>query len=545
MKLNSNLCKLFAVLVLLTLISTILTKKRRSHIRRGGPVNQAKNTPAPSTPAKGTSAQNASSNQETILGFVNMNRHGARTGDKIEALIDKLFFGAKKQQLTLNGFNQQRQLGLWIKSRYMGKSLDKDYNPQNFEAYSSATQRTIFSAAGYLSGLYPDWNMVYQGETATSNKTEKGLTNDEKFPYLADDSVKVYSDVAQKKIQLNIIYPEKDEIFHAFKCDIASPTKPAVKPKRRKVRFLQLSLKKLKKHKNPAHGGENTLAKALKKDYKVIRGKTFEFKWLNTPEEMKKAIKNVQDILAKFKADGKFNNAKDQIAAAITDMNVDTTITDKEKMEEHLAGKMKIVWGFFSHFLWHYFEDNARSLLPDTILTLKKFQMDKWYNKKLGNERQEFRRTAYPFVKAVLESFDKIERGEVKKFNRLYSGHDTMIVFILVNLLKFETLYSKIQQVCEPKNNDEKIDFSSDLWKYVLVPYASSIIFELYEKSGVKYVRFLYNGMDITGDLWFVKNNAPVTYKEFKMQITERFIKPELSNPIKLDCNAIANGNLA
>lgn len=556
MKLNSNLCKIFAVLVLLTLISTILTKKRRSHIRIGGPVNQGKNTPAPPTPEKGTSAQNASSNQEKILGFVQMNRHGARTGDKIEGLIEKLFFGAKKQQLTLNGFNQQRQLGLWIKSRYMGKCLTQDYNPNNFEAYSSSTQRTIFSAAGYLSGLYPDWNMVYKGETATSNKTEKGLTNDEKFPYMGPESDKVYSNVA-KKINLNIIYPEKDEVFHSFKCVVTNPaatakpatapTKPAAAPakgKHRRVRFLQLSMKKLKHHKNPGANDDNKLDKLAKGDLtKHVNQKIFEEKWLNTPEQIQKAVKNIQTILGNFK---KFKGIDNQINSAITEMDVDTIMaeTDKDKKKKGLADKMKIVWGFFSHFLWHYYEDNVKDLDADTVLTLKKFQMEKWYNKKLGNYSPYFRRIAAPYMKEVLASFEKIDGKATQHFSRLYSGHDTMIVYILVNLLRNDVLYDKIKPVCEATTREQKLDILSDGWKYVLVPYASSIIFELYEKNGGKYVRFLYNGKDITGDLWFNKPNLPVEYSEFKRHITGKFLSPEVS-AINLDCSGIANGNLA
>lgn len=94
-----------------------------------------------------------------LLSVFQINRHGARTPKHFEERQKKLFFGSQNMQLTINGFRQEQMLGSFIKEKYVEKLkfLSPEYLPDEFCLISSPTQRTIFSAAGFLSGLYPNF----------------------------------------------------------------------------------------------------------------------------------------------------------------------------------------------------------------------------------------------------------------------------------------------------------------------------------------------------------------------------------------------------
>jgi len=102
-----------------------------------------------------------STSKEVLLSVFEINRHGARTPKYFAERQQKLFFGSQNMQLTINGFRQEQMLGRLMREKYVEtlKFLSPDFKPDEFCLVSSPTQRTIFSAAGYLSGLYPN-NLV-------------------------------------------------------------------------------------------------------------------------------------------------------------------------------------------------------------------------------------------------------------------------------------------------------------------------------------------------------------------------------------------------
>ena len=97
----------------------------------------------------------------TLISVVELNRHGARTPKWFGEKQKDLFFGSQNMQLTINGFHQEQNLGHHIHKRYVDnvKFLSSNYSPEEFTILSSPTQRTVFSAAGFLSGLYPDYTV--------------------------------------------------------------------------------------------------------------------------------------------------------------------------------------------------------------------------------------------------------------------------------------------------------------------------------------------------------------------------------------------------
>jgi hypothetical protein len=142
-----------------------------------------------------------------IVSVVEINRHGARTPKNFPDITSKLFFGSKDMTLTINGYRQHQILGEYVKKKYMKKYhlLSKDYNSQEFKIVSTPTQRTIFSAAGFLSGLYPDHIVKMNYD----NKSE--MTINDTVPIIDND-------VDIQEIPIKVIDPKNDFYFHAEKC---------------------------------------------------------------------------------------------------------------------------------------------------------------------------------------------------------------------------------------------------------------------------------------------------------------------------------------
>jgi hypothetical protein len=142
-----------------------------------------------------------------IISVVEINRHGARTPKNFPDISSKLFFGSKDMTLTINGYRQHQILGEYVKKKYINKNhlLSKDFNSEEFQIVSTPTQRTIFSAAGFLSGVYPDYivKMNYDNKSEmTINDTVPIIDNDVKF----------------QEIPIRVIDPKHDYFFHAEKC---------------------------------------------------------------------------------------------------------------------------------------------------------------------------------------------------------------------------------------------------------------------------------------------------------------------------------------
>lgn len=127
-----------------------------------------------------------------LLSVFEINRHGARTPKHFEERQKKLFFGSQNMQLTINGFRQEQILGSFIREKYVEKLkfLSADYKPEEFCLISSPTQRTIFSAAGFLSGLYPNYvvknkyiNINKENNNNIYNRDKNGVNSENENNY--------------------------------------------------------------------------------------------------------------------------------------------------------------------------------------------------------------------------------------------------------------------------------------------------------------------------------------------------------------------------
>jgi hypothetical protein len=153
-----------------------------------------------------------------LLGVVQINRHGARTGKNYDDITSSLFYGSSDTQLTINGYKQQEALGHWIAERYMyidHQLLSRDYNHEEILFKVSPEERTIFSAAGFVKGLYP-FSKITPIFKKNKGETIKMKQND--IPPIYDYKLKLN----RPEIHLFVENPDTDNIFHSSRCKLSS-----------------------------------------------------------------------------------------------------------------------------------------------------------------------------------------------------------------------------------------------------------------------------------------------------------------------------------
>ena len=148
-----------------------------------------------------------------VLGVVELIRHGARAPlITFNERAKNIFFGTKRSQLTINGYRQHLLLGRWIRRRYVDgdvyKLVSKAKLPNQVEILSSPVQRTIFSAAAHVMGLYPDAIIKY--------------TFDGQSDYKTDDIPPIEGYSADKRdgdeINIKVLDNEQDTMFRVNLC---------------------------------------------------------------------------------------------------------------------------------------------------------------------------------------------------------------------------------------------------------------------------------------------------------------------------------------
>ena len=97
-----------------------------------------------------------------LVMVINLMRHGARTPIGNWHLFEKYFPTLSKGQMTTNGWRQEILLGKYMRQKYLLNKnnyedfINLDNLHEEFLLISSPSQRTIDSAIGYSSGLFPD-----------------------------------------------------------------------------------------------------------------------------------------------------------------------------------------------------------------------------------------------------------------------------------------------------------------------------------------------------------------------------------------------------
>jgi len=125
-----------------------------------------------------------------------------------------LYYGSITSSLIVNGIRQQQLLGKWMKNRYIKeyKLITKKYNPDDSLFISSPSQRAIFSASGFVQGLYEDYVTKPIFSIDKSN-----LKDDNKPPAVDFDMTDEW---LNQDIPIYIKDSYNDHIFHPNDCKL-------------------------------------------------------------------------------------------------------------------------------------------------------------------------------------------------------------------------------------------------------------------------------------------------------------------------------------
>jgi hypothetical protein len=133
--------------------------------------------------------------------------------------------------------------------------------------------------------------------------------------------------------------------------------------------------------------------------------------------------------------------------------------------------------------------NNTFGLTDEARALIKKVSLDKWYSYRLREENKATIETVFStFFENLKNYLVQRSKGSVKTRLTIFSGHDTNIVDTLVNLIDRDYLIKLINMAAN--GNDEVFNF-------LVPPFNSNILFELYEYDGKHYVRMIYNGMEL------------------------------------------------
>jgi hypothetical protein len=132
---------------------------------------------------------------------------------------------------------------------------------------------------------------------------------------------------------------------------------------------------------------------------------------------------------------------------------------------------------------------NTYNLSPQTMNSLKKVSLDKWYSHRLNKDYENIVKISVSKFFVYLKDYlYQRSKGVEKTKLTVFSAHDTNIVDTLVNLLDREFLLGRISSALNGNN---------DAFNFLIPPFNSNILFELYVIDNKHYVRIFYNGTEL------------------------------------------------
>ena len=317
-----------------------------------------------------------------LIAVVEFIRHGARTPMAFMESSAKLYFGARKAQLTVNGFRQHVLLGRWLRRRYVkgeiGKLFSKKINSNEIKVYASPRQRTIFSATAHILGLLPNSFVKIEIQ-------DKNMKNND-IPPLKNYNIKKSDG---REVIINVLNYKVDYYFHALYCSYPGSTNK-IKYTMKKSHVIDLSIKQI-----------STACKDILNKYDLL----FRQKQSYSSQKKHKAF---QENYKKSTFSKKF---------------------------------FKKLIDFIRPFKYHH--ASYKNLDPEHFITVKKFLINKWYETRL-KDSQELKISISGFAVKIIDFFENnIKQKSVEKM-MIFSGHDNNIVDFLSNIIHPSYLRKRI-----------------------------------------------------------------------------------------------------
>lgn len=386
---------------------------------------------------------------EEIVSVVEFNRHGARLSKgQTDEFLSKHFFGMKLMNLSTSGYLQHRILGNLIRNKY-SKILSK---VENFKAYSSPVQRTLFSAFGYLSGLYPDSipQIEYEEEYLKIKypQSNYGFYFPNKESYLFSQT--------DKKIPLVI----RDSFFHPQNC-LNYKTKKLLN---KEYKDVTKDLKTPKSFKVEEEIEKSSLEN-LKPDFEIFKNNFSE------DNDWSEVVTNFESLFYHFNQD---INEKEKLQNLSKKQHyefINPNIKLGSKIDHEKAVQI------FNLKRAAKFWKTRINLSPEADAKMK-LLVKEFYIYLLKNLKENSGNSNQETFTDVEEADAQRQYEKGKKFT-LFSGHDTNIVNIFANLFDNDWILKNISAT----NSD-----------FFVPAFASSLIFELVKSNNKYFVRIVYNG---------------------------------------------------
>lgn len=343
-----------------------------------------------------------------ILTVIELNRHGARTSRFFPESGSDLYFGSKDMQLTINGYRQHQIIGQYVKEHYMRKEklISEDYNENEFKIISSATQRTIFSAAGFLSSLFPDYIVkMHYNHTDTSDTCpiENYEMENNKFNHnINKDENNMFE---FKEIPIYVLDPKNDSFFNALKCKYQG---------KRLINYL-----------------ENTNC------FNISR-----IEMLNTISELKSVFK---------------------------ELNINFQINNNKNLDSD-DKILKELINFYIPFKYHFknkinLSNSCLKVIKKSTLN-KWYNIRQTDSKYLNIANSYFYQNMLSHFEKVEQNNNNNNNNNNYKKLLVFSGHDTNIVNLISSLIDKETLKHKILKALDDETEYKSIipEFASSLF---------------------------------------------------------------------------------
>jgi hypothetical protein len=396
-------------------------------------------------------------NLQTIM-VINLLRHGARNPNKFIKEVEEYFINNIPGKLTLNGFQQMKNLGrsvrkIYIENHFKNESLNNFLNITNinkeFLLISSPVDRAIESGISYSNGFLPnnDFNLIdltnndinYESKSVL-NKKHKSLLKEE--------------DKHSNKFNFLIENKNRDVIFHSKRC---------IFPEEIYSQSKDNNDRSDSKNKNKSKSDINY-------NYLNLTEKEEIFYFLKS--QFKKTFENFH-----------IENFTDKYARSLFSIIRCTNENSKNKklnFPKKIENSLIRLFGKFLYLEKSKTEEIDKITVSpffDHIKNFFDFKIKK-INDEINGKKKE--KNFCNFWK--LENYQYNE--EIKMVT--YSGHDYNFIGIFKNLLQTERLKFYLE-------NSEKYE------KFILFPFASSLDFHLVKdfKSGKYYVKIFLNWEEV------------------------------------------------
>ncbi len=507
-----------------------------------------------------------------LISVFEINRHGARTPKYFQERQEKLFFGSKNMQLTINGFRQEQLLGRFIRQRYVEnlKFLSPEYKSEEFSLLSSPTQRTIFSAAGFLSGLYPNHILknMYTNSVNYSSVIKNNLDKDVNSYNKRNSTIKIDNqliniiDTEITKTEKKFLEEDKDkkstnnnEILNNKPINFISKNIRLFSPFPDNNKTNSIDSKPILDIVNNYPNNGNTKKKKnfmnhildLKNDDSIPQLHGFSemekiplaflnlqtkeiplfinnpkndrlfhgWKCLYNGKQLSDNLKNLKPI---------FDIKEEDILEALADFEkiLEFNANEISKLNRDYQSKnnkLLVLVKFYVSYSYHFNLDHKLKINKQTCKSFKKLIINDWYSLLNANNQKEVKIPISEFFDELLNHFkqgidhfqinstnleetkknlkkennldeksNKFNKSTYSKF-KVFSGHDTILVNILIGLLDLRYIKDNLQKSIEDDN----------IFRFFVPDFGSYLIFELYydDQGKYYYVKIIYNGIPL------------------------------------------------